>query len=123
MAEVSVSGATIRVHRIVTAVDCGICVNPAAVEAQMEGGAVYGLSAALHGELTLRQGRVQQDNFDEYRILRLSEMPRVEVFIVPSTEKPGGIGEPGVPAVAPAVANAVFALTRQRVRRLPFTLT
>lgn len=122
VAEVSVAEATIRVHRLVTAIDCGTCVNPAAVEAQMEGGAVYGLSAALHGELTLREGRVQQDNFDAYRILRLSEMPRVEAFVVPSSEKPGGVGEPGVPTTAPAVANAVFALTGKRLRRLPLKL-
>jgi isoquinoline 1-oxidoreductase beta subunit len=77
-------------------------VNPAGVEAQPEGGAVYGLSAALHGELTLREGRVQQGPFNEYGVLRLSEMPHVEVFIVPSTEKPGGVGEPGVPTAAPA---------------------
>lgn len=120
--EVSVTEATIRVHRAVMAVDCGICVNPAGVEAQMEGGAVYGLSAALHGELTLREGRVQQGNFDAYPVLRLTEMPRVETFIVPSAEKPGGIGEPGVPPIAPAVANAVFTLTGKRLRRLPFRL-
>ena len=122
VAEVSVTGTTIRVHRVVTAVDCGICVNPAGVEAQMEGGAVYGLSAVLHGELTLREGRVQQGNFDDYPVLRLSEMPRVEAFIVSSAEKPGGIGEPGVPPIAPAVGNAVFALTGKRLRRLPFRL-
>jgi len=119
VAEVSVDGGTIRVDRLVTAVDCGTCVNPAAVEAQMEGGAAFGLSTALHSELTLREGRVQQDNFDRYRVLRLSEMPRVEAFIVPSTDKPGGTGEPGVPPLAPAVANAVFALTGKRLRRLP----
>jgi isoquinoline 1-oxidoreductase beta subunit len=122
VAEVSVNGAAIRVHRIVSAVDCGTCVNPAGVEAQMEGGAAFGLSAALHGELTLRDGRVQQDNFDSYQVLRLSEMPRVETFIVASTEKPGGIGEPGVPPVAPAVANAIFTLTGKRLRRLPLKL-
>jgi isoquinoline 1-oxidoreductase beta subunit len=122
VAEVSVAGAAIRVHRMVTAIDCGICVNPAGVEAQMEGGAVYGLSAALHSELTLKQGRVQQGTFNEYGVLRLSEMPHVEVFIVPSAEKPGGAGEPGVPTAAPAVANAVFALTGKRLRRLPFKL-
>jgi isoquinoline 1-oxidoreductase beta subunit len=104
------------------AVDCGICVNPAGVEAQMEGGAVYGLSAALFGEITLREGRVQQGNFDGYPVLRLTEMPRVETFIVPSAEKPGGIGEPGVPPIAPAVANAVFTLTGKRLRSLPFKL-
>jgi isoquinoline 1-oxidoreductase beta subunit len=122
VAEVSVAGAAIRVHRMVTAIDCGLCVNPAGVEAQMEGGLVYGMSAALHSELTLREGRVQQGTFNEYGVLRLSEMPRVEVFIVPSTEKPGGVGEPGVPTAAPAVANAVFALAGKRLRRLPLKL-
>ena len=122
VAEVSVEGARIRVHRMVMAIDCGTCVNPAGVEAQMEGGAAYGLSAALHSELTLKEGRVQQGTFNEYGILRLSGMPRVEAFIVPSTGKPGGVGEPGVPTAAPAVANAVFALTGRRLRRLPLKL-
>lgn len=122
VAELSVNGTAIRVHRVVAAVDCGTCVNPAGVEAQMEGGVVYGLSAALHGELTLRAGKVQEGNFDAYPVLRLKEMPRVETFIVPSTERPGGVGEPGVPPIAPAVANAVFALTGQRLRRLPLRL-
>lgn len=121
VAEVSVDAQRIRVHRLVTAIDCGTCVNPAGVEAQMEGAAAYGLSAALHGELTLKEGRVQEGNFDRYRVLRLSEMPRVDVFVVPSVEKPGGAGEPGMPPVAPAVANAIFALTGQRLRRLPLS--
>lgn len=122
VAEVSTSGDGIRVHRIVTAIDCGTCVNPLGVEAQLEGAAAFGLSAVLHSELTVREGRVQQENFDSYRVLRLSEMPRVETHIVPSTEKPGGVGEPGVPPVAPAVANAVFALTGRRLRRLPLNM-
>jgi isoquinoline 1-oxidoreductase beta subunit len=122
VAEVSVANGRVRVHRIVCAVDCGICVNPAGVRAQMEGAVAFGLSAALHGELTLKAGRVQQSNFHDYPVLRLNEMPEVEVHIVSSDEKAGGIGEPGVPPVAPAVANALFAATGKRLRRLPFRL-
>jgi isoquinoline 1-oxidoreductase beta subunit len=122
VAEVSVANGRVRVHRVVCAVDCGVCVNPAGVRAQMEGAVAFGLSAALHGELTLKAGRVQQSNFHDYPLLRLNEMPEVEVHIVTSDEKAGGIGEPGVPPIAPAVANAVFAATGKRLRRLPFRL-
>jgi xanthine dehydrogenase molybdopterin-binding subunit B len=122
VAEVSVQDGRIRVHRVVCAVDCGTAVNPAGVTAQMEGGVVFGLSAALYGEITLREGRVQQSNFHDYRPLRLAETPPVEVHIVPSTEAPSGVGEPGVPPIAPAVANAVFAATGKRLRRLPLRL-
>jgi len=122
VAEVSVADNQIRVHRVVCAVDCGTAVNPAAIAAQMEGGIVYGLSAALHGEITMRDGRVQQSNFHDYRPLRLHETPAVEVHIVPSTELPSGVGEPGVPPIAPAVANAVFLATGKRLRRLPLRL-
>jgi isoquinoline 1-oxidoreductase beta subunit len=123
VAEVSIENGRVRVHRVVCAVDCGVCVNPAGVQAQLESGVVFALTAALHGELTFRSGRVQQSNFHDYPMLRMSQMPTVEVHIVPSTEKPGGVGEPGVPPVAPAVANAVFAATQKRVRRLPITLS
>ena len=122
VAEVSVEKGAIRVHRVVCAIDCGTAVNPAGVAAQMESGVVYGLSAALHGEITLREGRVQQSNFHDYRPLRLNEAPATEVHIVPSTEAPSGVGEPGVPPIAPAVANAVFAATGKRLRRLPLRL-
>jgi isoquinoline 1-oxidoreductase beta subunit len=122
VAEVSVEAGRIRVHRVVCAIDCGTAVNPAGVVAQVEGAIVYGLSAALHGEITLREGRVQQSNFHDYPPLRLNEMPKVEVHIVPSTERPSGVGEPGVPPIAPAVANAVFAATGKRLRRLPLRL-
>jgi isoquinoline 1-oxidoreductase beta subunit len=122
VAEVSVAGGRVRVHRVVCAVDCGVCVNPAGVRAQVEGAVAFGLSAALHGELTFKDGRVQQSNFHDYPLLRLNEMPEVEVHIVTSAEKPGGIGEPGVPPIAPAVANAIFVATGQRLRRLPFRL-
>jgi isoquinoline 1-oxidoreductase beta subunit len=122
VAEVSVADGEVHVHRVVCAVDCGVCVNPAGVEAQMEGGVVFGLSAAFYGELTLKEGRVQQSNFHDYRLLRIHQMPRVEVHIVTSAEKAGGIGEVAVPPICPAVANAVFAATGQRLRRLPMRL-
>jgi isoquinoline 1-oxidoreductase beta subunit len=111
-----------RVHRVVCAVDCGIVVNPWTVKAQMEGGIVFGLTAALYGELTIDGGRVQQSNFHDYPVLRMNEMPEVEVHIVESAEHPTGVGEPGVPPIAPAVTNALFALTGKRVRKLPIRL-
>ena len=122
-AEVSVEDGRIRVHRVVCAVDCGPVVNPDGVEAQMQSGIVYGLSAALYGEITFRDGKVEQSNFHDYPVLRLHEMPRVEVRIAKSNEKMGGVGEPGTPPIAPAVANAVFALTGQRLRELPLQLS
>jgi len=123
VAEVAVDGDRIRVHRVVCAIDCGICVNPLGVRAQMESGIAYGLGAALHSELTLKGGRIVESNFHDYRVLRLDEMPQVEVHIVESSEKSGGAGEPGTPPIAPAVANAVFALTGKRLRELPFRLS
>jgi isoquinoline 1-oxidoreductase beta subunit len=122
VAEVSVSGKAIRVHKVTCAIDCGTAVNPAGVTAQVEGGVIYGLSAALYGEITLHDGRVQQSNFHDYKPVRMNEAPAVEVHIVPSAERPSGVGEPGVPPIAPAVANAVFAATGQRLRRLPLRL-
>jgi isoquinoline 1-oxidoreductase beta subunit len=120
VAEVSVDkDGSVRVHRVVCAVDCGRVVNPDSVKAQMEGGINFGLTAALKSEITLHQGRVQQRNFHDYQMLRINEAPRIEVYIVPSEEKPTGVGEPGVPPVAPAVANAIFAATGKRVRKLP----
>jgi isoquinoline 1-oxidoreductase beta subunit len=120
VAEVSVSKeGDLRVHRVVCAIDCGPVVNPDTVHAQMEGAVVFGLTAALYGEITFEKGRVKQRNFHDYAMLRMNEMPEVEVHIVPSTDKMGGVGEPGVPPVAPAVANAIFAVTGKRVRRLP----
>ena len=120
VAEVSVeSDGAVRVHRVVCAVDCGPVVNPDIVEAQMQGGIVYGLTAALWGEITIDKGRVQQSNFHDYRMLRMAEMPRIEVYIVPSSDAQGGVGEPGTPPIAPAVCNAIFALTGKRIRKLP----
>lgn len=109
-----------RVHRVVVGVDCGTAINPDVVRAQMEGGVGFGLSAALNSELTIEQGKVKQSNYHDYRVLRIDEMPKVEVHIVPSRAAPTGVGEPGVPPLAPAVANAIFQLTGERVRRLPF---
>jgi isoquinoline 1-oxidoreductase subunit beta len=116
--EVAPSG-EVRVHRIVCAVDCGTIVNPDTVKAQIEGGVVFGITGALWGEVTLKNGRVQQSNFNNYRMLRMNESPAIEVHLVRNTEKPGGIGEPGTAATAPALANAVFAATGKRIRRLP----
>ena len=119
VAEVSVVDGRVRVHRVVCAVDCGIVVNPDTVEAQMEGAIVYGLTATLKSAITIAGGRVVQSNFHDFPLLGIDEMPQVEVHIVPSAEPPGGVGEPGTPPIAPAVANAIFAATGQRVRRLP----
>jgi isoquinoline 1-oxidoreductase beta subunit len=119
VAEVSIQDRTIRVHRVVCAVDCGRVINPLTVQAQMEGGIVFGLSAALYGQITLKQGRVQQSNFHDYPVLRMDAMPSVEVHIVPSTEPPSGVGEPGTPLMAAALCNALFVLTGRRIRSLP----
>ncbi len=117
--EASVQKGAIRVHRVVCAVDCGLVINPDTVRAQMEGGIIFGLTAALKTEITLKDGRVEQGNFHNYQMVRMPESPAIEVHIVPSGESPTGVGEPGVPPVAPALANAIFAATGKRVRRLP----
>jgi isoquinoline 1-oxidoreductase beta subunit len=122
VAEVSIENGRIRVHRVVCAIDCGIAVNPEAIAAQMESGVAFGLSAVLHSALHIKDGRVQESNFHDYPVLRINEMPVVEVHIVPSREKPGGVGEVGVPPIAPAVANAVAVLTGRRLRELPLRL-
>jgi isoquinoline 1-oxidoreductase subunit beta len=109
----------LKVERVVCAVDCGVAVNPDVIRAQMEGGIGFALSAALTGEITLVDGRVQQNNFDGYPILRIGEMPKIEVNIMPSAEKPTGVGEPGLPPFAPALANAIFAATGQHINQLP----
>lgn len=108
-----------RVRRVVCAVDCGQTVNPDTIRAQIEGGVIFGLTAALHGEITLERGRVAQGNFDSYRMLRIDETPSIEVHIIESDAEPGGVGEPGTSAIAPAVVNAIFAATGKRLRRLP----
>jgi isoquinoline 1-oxidoreductase beta subunit len=122
VAEVSLAkNNTVKVHRVVCAVDCGRIVNPDTIKAQMESGIIFGLTAALHGAITFKNGRVQQTNFTNYPLVRMAEAPKIEVHIVPSNEAPGGVGEPGVPPIAPAVANALFAASGIRVRMLPLT--
>jgi isoquinoline 1-oxidoreductase beta subunit len=121
VAEVSVAAdGTVRVHRVVCAVDCGPVVNPDTVEAQMQSGIVYGLTAALYGDIGIERGRVTQGNFHDYQMLLMADMPLIEVHIVPSTDPQGGVGEPGTPPIAPAVGNAIFAATGKRIRTLPF---
>jgi isoquinoline 1-oxidoreductase beta subunit len=109
------------VDKVYCVVDCGIAVNPNIVEMQMESSIAYGLSAALTGAVTLKDGYVQQSNFHDYTVLRMSQMPQVEVHILPSTNKPSGVGEPGTPPIAPAVANALAVLTGKAYRELPFS--
>jgi isoquinoline 1-oxidoreductase subunit beta len=122
VAEVSVEGGTIRVHRVVAAVDCGFRVNPDSVEAQIESAVAFALTAALKGEITVDKGRVVQGNFDDYMLLMIDEMPKVEIHIVESSAPVGGMGEPGIPPLAPVIANAVFAATGKRLRKLPLKL-
>jgi CO/xanthine dehydrogenase Mo-binding subunit len=119
VAEVHVTGKAVRVLRLVAAVDCGMAVNPDLVRAQIESGLVFGLSAALKQRITIDNGGVVEGNFHEYELVRMFEAPRIEVHIVPSKERPTGVGEPGVPLAAPAVANAIFAVTGRRIRSLP----
>jgi isoquinoline 1-oxidoreductase beta subunit len=120
VAEISVVDGKLKIHRVVCAVDCGHVVNPAIVKQQMEGGIVYGLSA-MKSAITIDRGRVQQGNFDRFTVMRIDEMPKIEVYIVESDKNPGGIGEASVPGALPAVFNAVFAATGKRVRRMPMT--
>ena len=120
MAEVKLENGAPKVGRVVTAIDCGVAIAPDQIAAQMEGGTCYGLSAALFGKIDLKAGAVQEKNFDTYRVLRMSEAPQVETYIVPSSAPPSGVGEPGVPVIAPAVANALLALTGKPTSSLPF---
>ncbi|HTJ27557.1 MAG TPA: xanthine dehydrogenase family protein molybdopterin-binding subunit [Candidatus Limnocylindria bacterium] len=121
VADVSMQGNMPKVHRVVAAMDCGIAVNPDIIAQQVQGGTNYGLSHALTSKITIKNGRVQQSNFFDFTVLRMADAPRIEVHIVPSSETPSGIGELGVPPIAPAVGNAIFALTGKRVRSLPFS--
>jgi isoquinoline 1-oxidoreductase subunit beta len=123
VAEVSLEDDRVRVHRMVCGVDCGQYVNPNIIAAQLEGGAIFGASAALYQELTFEKGRLQQTNFNSFPVMRMNECPKIETYIVDNREKSGGIGEPGVPCAAPAIANAVFAVTGKRIRRLPIRMT
>src|SRR5262249_28787836 len=120
VAEVEVAkDGTVRVRRVVCAVDCGTAVNPDTIQAQIQSGVIFGITAALNGEITLKDGRVEQTNFDSYQILRMNEAPDVEVHIVQNSEPPGGMGEAGTSAIVPAVANAIFAATGKRLRKMP----
>jgi CO/xanthine dehydrogenase Mo-binding subunit len=123
VAEVSVDGNRVRVHKVTCAADCGLVIHPGIVEAQLSGSVIAGLTAALYGEITIEKGRVKQSNFHDYQMLRMREAPVIAVHIVPSGEEPGGVGEPAVPPIAPAVTNAIFALTGQRIRKLPIRLS
>jgi isoquinoline 1-oxidoreductase beta subunit len=120
VAEVKLENGAPRVGRVVTAIDCGTAVAPDQIAAQMEGGTCYGLAAALFGQITLKDGAVEQSNFDSYRVLRMDEAPTVETYVVPSSAPPSGVGEPGTCVIAPAVANALLALTGQPTASLPF---
>jgi isoquinoline 1-oxidoreductase beta subunit len=117
--ELAQQGDAFRIERVVCAVDCGVAVNPNIIAMQMESGIGYGLSAALAGAITLKDGVVEQSNFHDYPVLRFNEMPRIEVHIVPSAEKPTGVGEPATPVIAPALANALYAATGKALRSLP----
>lgn len=122
VAEVSVDGSRPRVHRVVAAVDCGPTVNASIIEAQIESAICYGLTAALFGAIDIEKGRARQSNFHDYRMVRIDEMPDVEVHIVVSSDSVGGIGEVGTPPIAPAVVNALHALGGRAIRRLPISL-
>ena len=122
VAEISIEKSQVKVHRVTCALDCGQVIHPGIVESQTVGSVVYGLSAALYGEITIKKGKVTQNNFDDYPLLGIHEMPKVDVHLVDSNEEPGGAGEPAVPPAAPAVTNAIFALTGQRIRSLPVSL-
>ena len=120
VAEVKLDGGVPKVGRVVTAIDCGTAISPDQIASQMEGGTCYGLSAALFGQVTLKDGMVEQTNFDTYRVLRNSEAPTVETYIVPSGNAPSGVGEPGTPVIGPAVANALLAISGQPILSQPF---
>lgn len=119
VAELEVKEEEVHIKRVVCVVDCGMVVNPDHVKAQMEGGINFGISGALWGEITINNGKVEQSNFDNYRVMRMRESPVIEVHLVQSSEAPGGIGEPGTAAIAPALTNAIFAATGKRIRNLP----
>jgi isoquinoline 1-oxidoreductase subunit beta len=116
--EVAKDGA-VRIHRVVCAADVGTVVNPDTVQAQIQSGVIFGATAALYGEITLKNGRVEQSNFDSYQMIRMNEAPKIEVHVVKSTEPPGGMGETGTSAIVPAIANAIHAATGKRLRKMP----
>ena len=118
--EISIQNRELNIHKVICAVDCGLPVNPDGVKAQMEGSVIFGLTAFLYGNITIEKGQVQQSNFHDYQMLRMNETPQIEVHLLESAEKMGGAGEPGVPPIAPSVANAIFAATGKRIRNMPF---
>ena len=123
VAEVSVNDrGDIRVHKVTCVVDCGIAVNPDIVKQQMESAIIFGLTAALYGEINVVRGKVKQSNFHDYRMIKMADSPAIDVHIIRSEQAPGGVGEPGTPVIAPAVANAVFAATGKRLRSLPLKI-
>ena len=122
VAEISIENNQVRIHHVTCAIDCGQVIHPGIVKSQTVGSVMDGLSAALYGEITINKGKVAQSNFDDYPLLGIHEMPRVDVHLVDSQEEPGGAGEPAVPPAAPAVTNAIFSLTGQRIRSLPISL-
>ena len=119
VAEVTVNNGHLYINKITSAIDCGLIVHPDGVKAQMESSIVYGLTSTLKGEITIENGAVAQSNFHDFELLRIDEMPLIEVHLVKSEEPPGGAGEPGLPPVAPAVTNAIFSAIGNRIRRLP----
>jgi len=121
VAQLSVEGPFMEVcvHRVTCVIDCGLAVNPDQVVAQMQSGIIFGLSAALDGEILLENGRIQQGNFDDYPVLRMNQSPRIDVHIIANGERPGGVGETGTPPIAPAVCNGIHAAIGRRIRRLP----
>jgi isoquinoline 1-oxidoreductase beta subunit len=121
VAEISVKDGVPVVHKVTAVADLGRMVNPDTVEAQIQSSIIFGMTAALYGEINIDKGRVQQTNFDRYQLVRMNEAPEISITLVPSNEKPGGIGEPATALIGPAVANALFAATGKRVRRMPFT--
>ena len=123
IAEVKLENGEPRVGRVVTAIDCGTAISPDQIAAQMEGGTCYGLSSVLYGRIDLVNGEVQQHNFDAYRVLRMGEAPTVETYILPSSNPPSGVGEPGTPVIGPAVANALLAMGQPPVTSLPMVKT
>ena len=123
VAEVHVQGGQYQVEKVYCVVDCGLAVNPDVVKAQMESGVIFALTAAKYGNIDIENGRVKQSNFHDYQILRINESPDITVEIMASAEAPTGVGEPGVPPLAPALADALYAATGQRLREMPFTLT
>ena len=121
VAEISMQNNEVKVHKVTVVADLGRMVNPETVEAQIEGSIIFGLTAAMYGEITVDKGRVQQTNFNTYKMVRMNEAPTVAITLVASTEKPGGIGEPATALIGPAVANAIFAANGKRLRKMPFT--